>query len=178
MAKLISGDVHAKIIGAARDVMIKHGLTDWTVELVAGNAQCAKGLVLYHFGTKNELLRAVATQVRLDRTETRVRALATGGTQALDRLWEALQADATGGVSSLWVALVAHEHSRPHASLTQDDRNRLARAAEAAMELVPDSAPMDDLIDRLNGFELSLVQDCRPDQVRESYDRYWLGVLG
>ena len=62
-------DVKAKIVAAAGYVVRRSGLTDWTVEAVAKKASCAKGLVIYHFGTKAALLNELAVRVRLERVE-------------------------------------------------------------------------------------------------------------
>ena len=56
------------ILSAAIDVLAIHGLNSWTVEEVANRAHCAKGLVNYHYRTKQELLGTAAQTLRDDRT--------------------------------------------------------------------------------------------------------------
>jgi AcrR family transcriptional regulator len=82
--------VKEAILGAAIEVIVLHGLNNWTVEEVANRAHCAKGLVNYHYRSKQELLVQVAHTIRDDRSARRLAAIQTAGTQALDRLWAAL----------------------------------------------------------------------------------------
>jgi len=52
------------ILGAAIEVVALHGLNNWTVEEVANRARCAKGLVNYHYRSKQDLLVQVAETIR------------------------------------------------------------------------------------------------------------------
>ena len=170
-------DVKAKIIAAAGHVVRNSGLTDWTVEAVAKGAACAKGLVLYHFGTKAALLNELALRIRIDRLDERVKALSGGGATGLDRLWEVLASDVEDGTTALWLGLVTQTGSRQSASLDEADRGRFSAAAIAALQLGQDFEAGTDLLDALNGFELALLQGRPPVLVREGFDRYWLDLL-
>ena len=144
--------------------------------MVASKAGCAKGLVLYHFGTKSSLLNAVADQVRADRAERRVAAFGIAGAMALDHLWATLEAEVNRGTAALWLGLVSNQASRAPGSTTAADRVRLAEAAATALGLSEADA-LQELADGLNGFELALLQGRDTALVRESYDRYWLSLL-
>ena len=170
-------DVKAKIVAAAGYIVRRSGLTDWTVESVAKKAACAKGLVLYHFGSKAALLNELALRVRLDRVERRIGALSEGGTAALDRLWEVLASEVEDGTTALWLGLVAQAASRQLASIEESDRARFSTAAVPAMQLGQDFEGGTDLLDALNGFELALLQGRTAEMVREGFDRFWLDLL-
>ncbi|HET9514681.1 MAG TPA: helix-turn-helix domain-containing protein, partial [Gemmatimonadales bacterium] len=86
-----------KILEAARDTILSRGLTGWTIDQVAEQAKCAKGLVLYHYRNKLTLLQAVADLVRQERVQARVGAFSVPGAPGLDRLWETLVADCESG---------------------------------------------------------------------------------
>lgn len=165
-----------KIIAAALDTLMHHGLTDWTIEQVAATASCAKGLVLYHFKTKNDLLFRVATEVAEDRLKRRISALSVGGTEAIDRLWEVLSDDVRRGVFGLWLSLVSSGRSRGPASITSDHRQRLSDQTRRSFPVTNGDSLL-DLHDILTGFELALLQGRDREAVRESYDRYWLDLL-
>ncbi|HEX9894789.1 MAG TPA: TetR/AcrR family transcriptional regulator [Gemmatimonadales bacterium] len=165
-----------QILEATIDTIVTNGLTDWTVEMAASKAGCAKGLVLYHFGTKGALLNAVADRVRSDRGERRVAALAAAGARALDNLWAALEDEVNRGTAALWLGLVSNRATRAPGSTTAADRVRLAEAAATALGL-PMADALEELADALNGFELALIQGRDTALVRESYDRYWLSLL-
>ena len=79
-----------EILGAAIEVVALHGLNNWTVEEVANRAHCAKGLVNYHYRSKNDLLARAAETIRDDRCARRLAAVQRRGTAALDRLWQTL----------------------------------------------------------------------------------------
>jgi AcrR family transcriptional regulator len=166
-----------KILEAARDTILSRGLTGWTIDQVAEEAHCAKGLVLYHYRNKLTLLQAVADLVRVERAEARVGALSVPGAHGLDRLWETLAADWKSGRSALWLSLVANGDSRTAASLSEADRLRFSAAAVTALDLPADRPGLSGMLDSLIGFELSLIQGQPPADVRESFDRYWLGVI-
>lgn len=166
-----------KILEAARDTLLSRGLTGWTIDLVAEQAKCAKGLVLYHYRNKLTLLQAVADLVRQERVQARVGAFSVPGAPGLDRLWETLVADWESGRSAIWLSLVAHADSRAAASLTESDRLRFSAAAVAALDLPRDRPGLSEMMDSLHGVELALIQGQPLADVRESFDRYWLGVI-
>ena len=92
--KTDSGLSQETIVEAAIAVLQERYLTDWTVDFVASQAGCAKGLVLYHFKSKEALLGRVAERVREGQSSRRVEAMAkVQGSAALDRLWQVLAAD-------------------------------------------------------------------------------------
>ena len=166
-----------KILEAARDTILSRGLTRWTIDQVADQAKCAKGLVLYHYHNKLTLLLAVADLVRQERVEARVGAFLVPGAPGLDRLWDTLLADCESGRSALWLSLVANADSRATASLTEPDRLRFSAAAVAALDLPGDRPGLTEMLDSLLGVELALIQGQPLADVRESFDRYWLGVI-
>jgi AcrR family transcriptional regulator len=151
------------------------------VEQVARTAECAKGLVHYHFGTRAALLAAVAGAMGQQRIEQRVRALAPRGTSALDALFAVLQQDAREGRSKAWLELGLNGAAGIHAAMTPsaEQLDRFAAAGGAALEmppLRPDRARALLLV--LDGLEAGLVRGARHPDVREAYDQVWLAMLG
>ena len=57
-----------RIVEASERVLIEQGLEGWTVEGVAREAGCAKGLVHYHHRTKGALLIATPSPVSSEET--------------------------------------------------------------------------------------------------------------
>src|SRR3990172_3106365 len=78
------------ILNAAVRVLVRNGLNNWTVAEVAKEAGCAKGLINYHYRSKQALLQHAAATLRDDRWTRRQAAVTTEGTGALDRLWATL----------------------------------------------------------------------------------------
>ena len=167
------------IVDAGVAAIKETNLTDWTVDSVASKAGCAKGLVLYHFKSKDGLLLRVADRIRQNQVKNRLEAVSGGtkGAASLDRLWAALTAEVRGGSFGLWVGLLADPRSRKFAARTaQDDAELLAASAEA-MGVPSDSLALPLIPSALDGCSLDLLQGRPAGDVRERYDSFWLGVL-
>jgi len=153
-------------------------LTDWTVDSVAARVKCAKGLVLYHFRSKEGLLLLAAERVRENHASRRIAAIRDRtGTQALDRLWDELTREVRSGAFGLWVTLVGHPPTRKAAARTAaQDRDFIAATAQAlGMTQEPGSLTLGP--SALDGFGLELLQGRSPTDVRDRFDAFWLGVL-
>ena len=169
-----------QISGAALDVLVRDGLEKWTVSAVADQAGCAKGLVHYHHKTKEQLLATAADQLARARAEDRLGALGTGGTEALDALWNILVTTASSGRTKAWFSLLGHSSARVHQAtrLPADYPGRLAASIVEAFALESVEEPVVRSIDAaLDGFELALVRGDDPDLVHESFHQTWLSVL-
>jgi len=166
------------IINATVEVLNTRQLTDWTVDLVAARAGCAKGLVLYHFQSKENLLATAAGQVRETLSLRRINAVrGQKGTAALDRLWEVLLTDVRSGAFGLWVGLVGHTSTRKAAARSEADNQGLIDGTALALETPRESAALGLVPSALDGFGLELLQGQPQADVRERYDGFWLGVL-
>jgi AcrR family transcriptional regulator len=169
-----------QISGAALDVLVQDGLEQWTVSAVADQAGCAKGLVHYHHKTKEQLLGTVADQLARTRAEDRLGALGTGGTEALDDLWNVLATTASSGRAKAWLSLLGHSSATVHGAARPpaDYPSRLAGAIAEAFGLESVEEPVVRSIDAaLDGFELALVRGDEPDRVHEAFHQTWLSVL-
>ena len=168
----------AAILDAARAVLVRHGLPDWTVEKIAETAGCAKGLVIYYFRGRDALLEQVAGIVREDRQRLRIEALSVGGTRALDELWEALRNEVQSGDFGAWLGLTALPPGavRHAASSTSAELAALGAAAAHALDLSRD--PGGILLDAtLSGYQMALHARQDEATVREAYHRFWLSLL-
>lgn len=170
-------ETQARIIHAAIGVLKEHGLTDWTVEEVAKRAECAKGLVNYHFTSKTTLLTIVAAQARTTRNSRRLLALKHSGAEALDRLWSTMTDEAHSGGLQLWLALLAYPPTRGSATVSASERQLLTTSASSALNLQPPHPNLTIIPATLDGLELQLYQGAPEADVREQYDRFWLDLL-
>lgn len=167
------------ILTAATDLLGAAGLAGWSVDKVAEGAGCAKGLIHYHFGSKDTLLAEVRTRLEFARREARLEAFReASGTAALDALWAVLEGEVSGGRYGARLDLVRYfgpDSSRAGAA----DDLRLTAAAAQALE-VPATALTEEatvLGASLDGLQLRLLQGEPPAVVREGFERVWLGVL-
>ncbi len=167
-----------RILDATLAVVAEGGVAQCSVDRIAGAAGCAKGLVNYHFRTKESLLAEAAAALARDRAARR-RALFDGprGTAAVDALWRLLVADARGRSGRAWAAFSGEPATRGPAAPEPAEREALARAAEGALGLGPDALSPALLAAGLEGVELELVRGGPGPAVRDAYDRFWLALL-
>lgn len=169
-----------RIIDAAKAILVRDGLAGWTVERVAREANCAKGLVHYHFETKWQLLGLVAAALRKERMARRAGAFSRSGTDALDALWDVLSSETASGECAAWFALATVQHHTVRDALpaTGDDLRRVAAAMATALALPEPSIPrLRVVLATLDGMQLPLLLGDDVEAVREVYDRYWLATL-
>jgi AcrR family transcriptional regulator len=167
-----------EILAAAKTVLVRNGLAAWTIEDVAREARCAKGLVNYHYKTKARLLVQVGVSLREDRVARRLAALQNEGATALDALWNTLAAEVRSGELAAWLGLSALPDKAIQEGLKSPEAevNRLEQAASQALGMGDRSLGqvMDSV---LTGFQIALLHGHENHTVREAYHRFWLGVL-
>ncbi|HLS48237.1 MAG TPA: TetR/AcrR family transcriptional regulator [Gemmatimonadales bacterium] len=169
-----------RIIDAAIAILVRDGLSGWTIERVARQAGCAKGLVHYHFDTKWQLLALVASALRRQRLARRAAAFNRSGADALDALWDTLYDEMASGECAAWFALATVQDRTVREALpaTSDELQRVASAMSTALSLP--EMPVGRLrviLSTLNGMQLPLLLGDKPEAVREVYDRFWLATL-
>jgi AcrR family transcriptional regulator len=165
------------IVAAATRVLLREGLQGWSVDRVAAEAGCAKGLVHYHHGTKRALLARVGEALGRARQARRLEALAGSGADALDRLWLALVREVRSGEWAAWAAIVS-EPGIPGPVLQPADLPALSAAIGRALDLPAPRAEEARLASAaLDGFQLALHLGTEEESVREAYHRLWLSFL-
>lgn len=168
----------SEILGAAKSVLIRKGLAAWTIEHVAREAHCAKGLVNYHYKTKAKLLAQVGESLREDRMARRLAALENEGATALDALWNTLTAEVRTGELAAWLSLSALQDPAVHYGLRSQARELLKLEEAASRAFAVRDPNLGQLIDSvLTGFQVALLNGHEDQVVREAYHRFWLGLL-
>ena len=167
------------ILAAAIEVIALHGLNNWTVEEVANRAHCAKGLVNYHYRSKQELLTLAAETIRDDRCARRLAAVQASGSRALDRLWETLIQEVETGWFAAWLSLLAADDPlRKAAASRAEESGRFAAALSHSLGLGDVLVAESTLIQAaLDGLELRLLEGATPSETEEAYHRFWLTVV-
>ena len=166
------------ILGAAVEVVVLHGLNNWTVEEVANRAHCAKGLVNYHYRSKNDLLVQSAETVRDDRAARRFASVQASGTLALDRLWSVLVQEVESGWFGAWLSFLASEGPlRQAATATIRDADLFTAALSRALHVGDLAEKASSILAALDGFQLRLLQGASSRATEEDYHRFWIGVL-
>jgi len=168
------------ILAAAIDVLALHGLNNWTVEEVANRAHCAKGLVNYHYRSKQELLVRSAETLRDDRSARRLAAVSVPGSGALDRLWTALIQEVESGWFAAWASLLAADGQlRSAAAERPAETQSFAAALGRSLGLGDQLKKRAPLIQAaLDGLQLRMLQGASVGETEEAYHRFWLSAVG
>ncbi len=166
-----------RITAGAAAVLVREGLQAWSVDRVAAEVGCAKGLVAYHHRTKKSLLGAVAAHLSHRRLAGRLDSLQGSGADALDRLWQALVREVRTGEWAAWAALTVEPGIDTPGS-SDADVTALGAAVRRALE-VPPFRPEEVrlMAAALDGFQVALHSGAPENAVREAYHRLWLSLL-
>jgi AcrR family transcriptional regulator len=164
------------ILAATVAVLADEGLNNWTVEEVAERAHCAKGLVNYHYRSKQFLLARAAESLRDNRQARRLAALQVPGAPALDRLWQQLVDEVESGWHAAWLALLsADEPLRSAARSTGSPDLAMAVGQALGVQLPPEA---DILVPTaLDGLQLQLLLGAPVARAEEAYHRFWAAIL-
>lgn len=101
------GEARERILECAEALIKKHGVDSVSIQAVATAAGSAKGLVHYHFKTKQGLVSAVAERVTANRMNRWKAAFV--GPSAHDvflRTWSLLTEESVDGTMQTWLSLV------------------------------------------------------------------------
>lgn len=165
------------IVSGAAAVLVREGLQNWSVDRVAAEVGCAKGLVAYHHGSKKSLLAAVGLLLSRRRLAGRLAALQGSGADALDRLWQSLVGEVRTGEWAAWAALTAEPGIDTRGDSAADVA-ALSSAISRVLEVPPFRPEEVHLITAaLDGFQVALHAGAPEDGIREAYHRLWLSLL-
>lgn len=163
-----------RILDASVTTVREYGLTEWTVEKVSKAARCAKGLVLYHYGSKAALLSQTSDQLEQNHRAARIEAIkGLSGAAALDSLWLTLSEEVRSGWFKAWLE-VSVAGRPPGAPQDRPLGSALSRALAIPEARMPEAEAVAALLD---GVQLRLLLGDSEDRVRGGYERLWLGLL-
>ena len=151
-------------------------MTAWSIEGCAKEARCAKGLVLHHHRTKEQLLTTVARELSTARWDTWREALGAGDVSALDALWDRLlraHADRSGR-ALIELRLAGYDGTLLDSAKATELARLLARALDLTPDELPEAAVLEPL---LEGYLLALQRNAPAEGVREAFFRYWLSYV-
>lgn len=162
------------ILEASVRVLTAAGLEGWSLQRVAAEAGCAKGLVIHYFGTKAALLVGSGERIAASRSERRLQAVATRGTAGIDRLWQVISDDAALGRSAAALALASHGIPSRGTGDAAALHSALARCLGIPADSLADPLALTAM---LEGIELQLVHGTASAAVRAAFDRLWLTLI-
>ena len=176
------------IVEATCSLLASTGIARITVALVAEASHVSSALVHYHFATKQKLLAAAAESLSRRRTERRVAALAgSRGLSGIDALWAVLtDLHASGERTGPDLSLLARQDRAIATALQRSRRLEHTRLAEPLAALFDSlgtrpSIPPEELAATvcmfLDGAGAALLAGVPADDVRASYDAFWLALV-
>jgi TetR/AcrR family transcriptional repressor of bet genes len=175
------------LLETALTLLKDRGAAKVTVAAVAEAAGCAKGLVHYHFKTKQKLWESVARHLADTRASTWTTALAVPTvSEAVSRSWDLLVEESANGTTLAWISL-----SGPGSPLPDHSVNAMFRGfGEAIGGTLTDllqslsvdlRVPIDEVTALLTsviaGVGLHLLQERPEDTLENAYAAAWLGIL-
>jgi AcrR family transcriptional regulator len=175
------------IVKAAEALVRRKGATGITVDQVAKEAGCAKGLVHYHFKTKRGVLEAVAQQLASERQSAWAEAFrAADAAEAIDRTWGLLTAESDDGTTRAWGSLFGTAAVLPDEAVSQAQANFASTLGNSADALLRDLA----LVARIppaeigwllgavvHGMGFQILGGGDRQELEGSYAAAWLGIL-
>jgi AcrR family transcriptional regulator len=175
-------------IVAAAEALIRHkGAANVTVDQVAKEAGCAKGLVHYHFKTKRGVIEAVAEHLAASRTAewaTAFRAPTPKG--AIDQSWALLTRESEDGTVRAWTSMFGPSGVIPEQAVrkaVEDFASALGGAADELLrdlDMEPSILPSENgwlLGAVVHGMGLQLLSGADLEELEGAYAAAWLGIL-
>jgi AcrR family transcriptional regulator len=171
---------------AAAERLLRRG-GGGTVEQVAREARCAKGLVHYHFRTKGALLAAATARLGEARQKAWREAFRARSPQlAIERSWQLLFSESRNGTVRAWTSLYAQTDHITGRAVSEQIAAYGRTLADAAGALLGDlglapTIPTQEigwlLAGVVHGMGLQLEVGAPPDRLQGAYSAAWLGVL-
>jgi AcrR family transcriptional regulator len=166
-----------ELLDKVTDHVLEHGLIGLTLRPVAAAIGTSDRMLLYHFGSRDELVAAVVTRTE-DRAIAGIDALpaADGVRAGVNQLWEAYGHESLHGCLDIYVQAAATGliGQEPYRTAVREANERWVRALRAYF--VRCGAPEDrvarivTLVDSsLFGFQLDLATD-RPEELARGVD--------
>src|SRR6185436_9795587 len=129
-------DIQERILATVDKQLHRPGANVPTLEEIAREAGCAKGLVNYHFKTKGELLAAAAARLLRDREERWRSALAAPSLElSISQSWRFISSEAASGFWRAWACLVSSNDNMTVQTVNSATES-FSRASAVSVELL------------------------------------------
>jgi AcrR family transcriptional regulator len=182
-----AGEARDAILEAALRALTRKPTIVLTVDAVAREAGCAKGLVHYHFKTKAALMAAAAQRLWTRRSDAWQQALAGPDPHAaISASWSLLAAEAATGTSAACAALGV-EASELIGQTVRESREAFVRVLSDSLvgllermgraASVPPSEIAGLLAAVIEGIGLQIAGGTRAGSLESAWAAFWAGIL-
>jgi len=154
-----STPARSAILAAALQTLRREGLDGFSIARVAQRAGVAKGLVLYHYASRQRLLARCGLEIESARAHRLAAALsgASGHAAAADACWAELRRQADDGTARAWLALSAA------GIIDRSDNNEDLESLSRVLVL--------------DGCAAALATRVPLQDVKDAFDAGWLALL-
>jgi AcrR family transcriptional regulator len=183
-----TSDARDRVLSVAVRHLKRAGITAITLDEVAHEAGCAKGLVTYHFGSKDQLIHAAAEEILRSHGAQWQHALRADSFEAVVRqTWHTLVTEVRDGHWRAWLSLSVSK-DRVIVQLVSNHVNRFGEALRQAAEsqirtmgLEPTVSPVElgqFVAASLLGMGFHLAAGVKPEALEGAHSAMWAAVLG
>ena len=182
-----ASDTRNRILETVEKQLRRPGPKRMTMDTVASEAGCAKGLITYHFRTKSDLLASVAERMSQER-ETRWSAAlsAPNPEAAIGQSWHLITVEVSTGFFRAWMGLASIGDKvtvRTVNNVSASFCNTVAVSVNQFLTqigLAP-SVSSDELghlfAAAVQGFEMQLFSGIPSSRVASAHDALWVAIL-
>ncbi|MCH7716033.1 MAG: TetR/AcrR family transcriptional regulator [Gemmatimonadetes bacterium] len=175
------------ILDAADLVLKRDGAFNMTMDAVARAAGCAKGLLHYHFHTKQRLLVEAVGRISTEREVQWTQAFDTADPhEAIDRTWNVIAQEVESGTLRAWSSLLTLSDSAVDQAVSKASARFRDQITTATRDLLARANCESTLpVDRLgwlltavvDGMSFQLAAGADAEVLADAYAAAWLGVL-
>jgi AcrR family transcriptional regulator len=180
-------NVQDRILATVDRQLRRSGSEALTLETIARETGCAKGLVNYHFKTKGELLAAAAIRLLRERESRWRSTLATPSLEvAVRQSWQFITAEAADGFWRAWASL-SSSNEKVTVQTVNDATESFSRTSAVSVELLLRAIGLTPTITSnelghlvgasVQGFGMQLSQGMAPAQVEGAHAALWAAIL-
>jgi len=182
------GEARQRILECAETLVKQSGAEAVSIDAVAVAAGSAKGLVHYHFKTKQGLMSAVAERVTADRKEKwQVAFRAPSAQDAIAQTWALLTKESANGTVLAWQSLVGVGGKLPDGLVNRLRAEFAAGLCEALASMLREELALISTIPEeeialllgavIDGMGFQLASGSDADALEGAYSAAWLSIL-
>jgi len=183
-----SSDARDRVLSVAVRHLTRAGISTITLDEIAHETGCAKGLVTYHFGSKDQLIVAAAEEILRVHEAEWLKALGAESFEAAVRqTWQTLVTEVREGFWRAWLSLAA-SRDRVIVHLVNNHTTKfvdLLRAASESQIRTMGLEPTVSMADvgqflavGLQGLGLQLAAGVKQEVLEGAHSALWIAVLG
>jgi len=183
-----SSDARDRVLSTAIRHLKRAGVSGFTLDEIAEEAGCAKGLVTYHFGSKDELIHAATEEIlRGHETQWQTTLRADSFETTVRQTWQTLLGEVRDGYWRAWLSL-AVSRDRVIVQMVSNHATQLSTKLQAGIESQFRTMGLEPTVTvaelgqflavGLQGLGLQLATGVKPEVLEGAHSALWVAVLG